>query len=367
MIRMPSALLLTETVLAIVSMTMAVAHPSVFVNAQTAQNTAEIVRKASPAIVVIGGIEDEGRAIGTGFLVSSDGKIVTALHVIANMRTVSVRLASGEVYDVVSVLAFDERRDLAIIKISGFALPTLELANSNEISAGDSVILIGTAKGLEGSVTVGVISAIREMEGVRLIQTDAATNPGNSGGPLLSALGKVVGVIDFKWRGAENLNFAIASNYARGMLNNLQPPVSLDEMRSRLGGSKDVFQPEKNMRFPPRWKSLVSGTTRILRFEGDYIYGEWVVPQEAAKWGVFGAYELRKQGEKYFGAYRERRVWPEKGYSCLIEFSMELSSVGPTRIEGRTLAPPSRAKLDWKKCTFSLPNEWHPFVWIPEI
>jgi len=350
---------------ALLSITMAtITVPSTL--GQTALDNAQIAKKASPSIVVIAGKGQPGTTLGTGFLVTSDGKIVTALHVIEGMNTVAVRLPNGEIFDTVTVLAFDERKDLAIIKVPGFDLPFLELGNSNQISLGDPVMLIGTAQGLEGSVTAGIVSAIRDLEGLKVIQTDAAANPGNSGGPLLNTQGRVIGVLDFKLRGSEGMNFAIPINYARGLLNELQSPMRIEEMRARLGKTPDVFRTDKNLGYPMRWKSMLSGTKRNLRFEGEYIYSEVVFSKEAIEVGVFALAQLKKEGGKYVGTQRNKMVWPEEGRSCTFEFKIELSQVSPSRIEGRFFGPPDASKLDWKKCAFSLPYLWEQFVWIPE-
>src|SRR5437867_2144897 len=163
---------------------------------QTVFNPTEIARKALPSVVLIKGLTDHGEVIGTGFIISSDGRIATALHVIRDLKSGGVKLSSGEIYESFSVLAFDEHKDLAIITITGFDLPSLDLGNSNEVLPGDQALLIGSPATMEGfvlqdTVTTGVISAIRNMpEGFKVIQTDASANPGNSGGPLLNSRGQ---------------------------------------------------------------------------------------------------------------------------------------------------------------------------------
>src|SRR3954466_10252755 len=94
---------------------------------QTPLSTAQIAKKVSPSVVVIQGGTDSGKVLGSGFIISKDGKIATNLHVIRDLKTASVQLASGEIFDSVSVLATDERRDLAIVQIASIDLPVLEL------------------------------------------------------------------------------------------------------------------------------------------------------------------------------------------------------------------------------------------------
>lgn len=207
---------------------------------QARQGTAVIARKASGAVVLIKGTGPEGETFGTGFLISSDGQIVTALHVVADLTTASVRLASGDTYDRITVLAYDERKDMAILKIPGFDLPHLDLGNSNQVAPGDLAVVIGNPQGLNGSVTAGIISAIRDSPGggeFKVIQTDAAVNSGNSGGPLLNAQGQVVGVVTSKLRESENLNFAVPINYIRGLLRDGEIPIPLSSLVAKLGRS----------------------------------------------------------------------------------------------------------------------------------
>ena len=129
-------------------------------SARAAQSfdSAEVAKKVAPAVVLIKGTtNDGGDALGTGFLVSSDGKIATNLHVIQDLRKVGVLLASGEKFDSFSVVAFDQRKDIAIIKIPGFDLPFVPLGNSNNVQIGEPVLIVGSPLGLD--VTDAVVEA----------------------------------------------------------------------------------------------------------------------------------------------------------------------------------------------------------------
>jgi serine protease Do len=170
--------------------------------------------------------------IGTGFIVDENGIIVTNQHVVSdeNASYIVVTLDERE-YDVVEVVR-DTNSDIAILKIDASNLPFLELGNSDEIIVGQTAIAIGTPLGrFAGSVTTGVVSGVnrtvttssgwfgetpREYEDV--IQTDAAVNPGNSGGPLISTEGKVIGVNFATSAGAENISFAIPANIVKQRL-----------------------------------------------------------------------------------------------------------------------------------------------------
>ena len=178
---------------------------------------AEIVARTRPAVVVI----DTDDGLGSGFVIKPDGIIVTNNHVVANAKSMAVKLPSGEVYRNVYLLSSDPINDLAFLKIEAVDLPTIPLGNSNNVQLGDEVLLVGAPQGLEQTVSNGLISGIRIDDGVRVLQTSAAASPGSSGGPLLNRKGEAVGVMSFKLVNGENLNFTIPINYVRGKLDNL--------------------------------------------------------------------------------------------------------------------------------------------------
>jgi serine protease Do len=160
---------------------------------QVSLTTAQIAKRVSPSVVVIQGKTDSGDVLGSGFIVSKDGKIVTNLHVIQDLKVASVQLSNGEIFDSMSILATDERRDLAIVRIAGFELAALELGNSNSLTVGEPVVVVGSPRGLDGTVTAGILSSVRDSgDGFKVLQTDAAVNPGNSGGPLVNSKGRLL-------------------------------------------------------------------------------------------------------------------------------------------------------------------------------
>ena len=340
-------------------------------------DSVDITKKISPTVVLIMGVTDEGKALGSGFLLTSDGKIATNLHVIRNLRDGGVQLASGEKFDSFSVLAFDERKDLALIKIAGFDLPTVPLGNSNSVQVGEPVMTVGSPFGLQGSVTTGVVSSMRDDPfggGFKMIQTDASVNPGNSGGPVVNQKGEVIGIVRYKIGGTENLNFAVPINYLRGILDGPLTAMSLADLRERLSKKTDIFQSAGS--FPKRWKSLQSGTTKLIRRDDDRIYVETVLPDAAKQNGCFSVADLRREGEDYSGIHREsctciipisfsfKANANVKRYS--LEWQMAITSLSPTRIEGWIMAPPPQAKFSCTKGTYSQPPIRQPFTWIPE-
>jgi S1-C subfamily serine protease len=162
---------------------------------QASLTSTQVAKRVAPSVVVIQGKTNSGEIVGSGFIIAKDGKIVTNLHVIRDLKTASVQLANGEIFDSMSVLAIDERRDLAILQVAGVNLPALESGDSDSLLVGEPVMALGSPRGLEGTITAGVLSSVRKIGGFTLLQTDAAVNPGNSGGPLVNKKGQAVGVV----------------------------------------------------------------------------------------------------------------------------------------------------------------------------
>jgi S1-C subfamily serine protease len=371
--RPPILLLLTTALLA--ATTQVQARPQ----AASQFDSAQITKKISPGVVLIKGTASSGEVLGTGFIISSDGKIATNLHVVEGLKNGGVQLASGEKFDSFSVLAFDARKDIAIIKIPGFDLPTVALGNSNNVQVGEPVLAVGSPLGLQGTVTTGVVSSLRDDPtggGFKVLQTDASVNPGNSGGPLVNREAEVIGIVTFKIRGGENLNFAIPINYLRGLVDSSPgTAMSLDDMRVKLSGSgADVFKSDS---FPTRWKSLQSGTTKVLRRDSDRIYVETVLSDAQKNAGCFFLSDLQKKGDNFSGTVRSSCVCEyTRGLGAYArnftnrvtdETAIEITSITPTRIEGRIMVRSKGTKFDCKKAEFSKPpSEWENFTWIPE-
>jgi putative serine protease PepD len=172
------------------------------------------------------------RAQGSGFVYDADGHIVTNQHVVAGADSVSVTFWNGKTYDA-RVVGTDASTDLAVLEVDApsSVLFPLALGDSSKVEVGDSVVAIGSPFGLEETVTTGIVSALhRQMTSPNnfaiddSIQTDAAINHGNSGGPLLNAQGKVIGVnaqIESDSGGNDGVGFAIPSNTIRSIASQL--------------------------------------------------------------------------------------------------------------------------------------------------
>lgn len=183
---------------------------------QLSHDLAELVARASPAVV---GIEQRGGQ-GSGLVLAPDGYVLTNSHVARGQGPLTVRLLGGEGLAAERVGA-DARTDLAVVRVAAQGLPALPLGDSRALQVGQLVVAIGNPLGFERSVTMGVVSALYRhlpapggglLDG--LVQTDAAVNPGNSGGPLLDADGRVVGVTTAMLPWAHGMAFAVPAHTA---------------------------------------------------------------------------------------------------------------------------------------------------------
>jgi serine protease Do len=169
------------------------------------------------------------QSLGSGFIIDSEGYIVTNNHVIDNADEIKVKLTNGKAFDA-EVVGRDSKTDLALIKIDGSnGLKPLPLGDSNALRVGTWVLAIGSPFGLEQTVTAGIVSAKGRVIGAGLyddfIQTDASINPGNSGGPLLNMRGEVVGIntaIMSRGGGNDGVGFAIPVSLAKGIIEQLK-------------------------------------------------------------------------------------------------------------------------------------------------
>ena len=197
----------------------------------------DAVEKVGPAVVRIdttkrvinplGGLFGRGPAIqqqqgqGSGFITRSDGVVLTNAHVVDGASDVTVTLPDGRSYSG-KVLGADPLTDVAVVKVVASKLPVAPLGDSSRVRPGESAIAIGNPLGLDNTVTAGIISAIQRTnavgEGQRVpyIQTDAAVNPGNSGGPLINDRGQVIGInTAIRQAPGAGLSFAVPINVAR--------------------------------------------------------------------------------------------------------------------------------------------------------
>jgi putative serine protease PepD len=161
----------------------------------------QIYDASKNAVTYIVADTPQGQATGSGFVVSKDGLIVTNDHVVDGASQVQVKIGTSDEAQDATVVGADPSRDLALLKVDASNLPTLSLGDSSSVGVGDPTYAIGNPFGLDHTLTTGIVSALQRSlqapDGATIsgaIQTDAALNPGNSGGPLLDSSGQVIGV-----------------------------------------------------------------------------------------------------------------------------------------------------------------------------
>lgn len=177
------------------------------------QDAVKVARKAFRSTVLIICNDSNGQqvSLGSGFVIAP-GVVATNHHVIDGAASATVKvIGERTTYNVNHIRNIDARNDLALLSVESLKSPAVEIGSSASLEVGATVYAVGNPRGLEGSFSQGIVSAIRPIGGVSLLQITAPISPGSSGGPVLDASGKVVGVSVATYKGGQNLNFAIPS------------------------------------------------------------------------------------------------------------------------------------------------------------
>ncbi|MEK7875313.1 MAG: DegQ family serine endoprotease [Pseudomonadota bacterium] len=243
--------------------------------------------------------EFQSNSLGSGFIISGDGYILTNAHVVEAADEITVKLTDKREFKA-KVIGSDRRTDLALIKIEGSSLPTVRFGDPNRLKVGEWVVAIGSPFGFENSVTAGIVSAkgrsLPQENFVPFIQTDVAVNPGNSGGPLFNLKGEVVGInsqIYSRTGGFMGLSFAIPIDVANDIASQLKTTGKIT--RGRIGV---VIQPvtkelAESFGLPKPSGALVSSVEKgspadkagieagdiILRFDGKNVSSSEDLPR----------------------------------------------------------------------------------------
>lgn len=191
----------------------------------------EVYRRVNPAVVTVLAQVDYGMSVGTGVIFTEDGYLLTNYHVVAGATGCDVTLSNGKTYEA-KYVGGDSEEDIAVLKVNATGLPVAQMGDSDDLTVGDPVYAIGNPLGVElrGTLTDGIVSAINrdvDVQGrkMTLIQTNAAMNEGNSGGPLINVYGQVIGINTIKMMSftsnIEGLGFAIPMTSVQKMANDI--------------------------------------------------------------------------------------------------------------------------------------------------
>ena len=299
------------------------------------------------------GGEEVPRGVGSGFLISSDGYLLTNHHVIDGADEIYVTLADKREFKG-KLIGSDRRTDVALVKVDGVGLPRVTVGDSSRLRVGEWVIAIGSPFGLENTVTAGIVSAKGRDTGDYLpfIQTDAAVNPGNSGGPLLNVRGEVVGInsqIYSRTGGFMGISFSIPIDEAMRVVDQLKSNGKV--VRGRIGVSiaevtKDVAEPLGLTRAGgalvrsvelggPAERAGVEVGDIILRFDGKAIEKSSDLPRivGATRPGAKVALQVWRKG-----ALRELQV-------AVVEMEADRTAKGRTDKPGTPAMPASANAL----------------------
>lgn len=241
---------------------------------------------------------DEWQSLGSGFIIASDGVILTNDHLTARAQEIIVRLADGRELEA-EVIGADERTDLTVLKIDANSLPTVEIGSGEDLQVGEWVLAIGSPFGFEHSVTAGIVSAkgrsLPQGNYVPYIQTDVAINPGNSGGPLFNLDGEVVGInsqIYSRTGGFMGLSFAIPIELAMEVAEQLQDNgevqrgwlgVMIQDVTRELAASLGLDRPygavvAELLEDGPAAEAGIKSGDVILEFDGRTVESSSVLP-----------------------------------------------------------------------------------------
>ncbi|MDQ3670672.1 MAG: trypsin-like peptidase domain-containing protein [Actinomycetota bacterium] len=306
------------------------ASPAALSDDQAAGTVARVYRDASPGVVQVTSNavsedpffgEQRAQSLGSGFVIDKDGHIVTNYHVVQGADEVFVNF-SGEDRIKARVIGTDASTDIAVLKIDAHrrALTPLQLGNSDSIAVGDGVIAIGNPFGLDRTATAGIVSALhRQIQAPsgftidKVIQTDAAINKGNSGGPLLNAAGRVIGVntqieTGGTSEGNVGIGFAVPVNTVREVASEIMEHGRVDhpylgvEMQTidekvaesfNLPAEKGVLITSVRPGSPADEAGLRGGTTSVIVEGNSYVIGGDVVTKADGR-PVESADELRE-------------------------------------------------------------------------
>jgi serine protease Do len=262
--------------------------------------------------------EQESQSLGSGFIISNDGYIMTNAHVVDHADKITVRLTDKREFRA-KVIGADSRTDVALLKIEATGLPKITMGDPNKLKVGEWVVAIGSPFGFDNSVTAGIVSAkgrsLPQDNFVPFIQTDVAINPGNSGGPLFNMDEEVVGInsqIYTRSGGSMGLSFAIPIDVASQVVDQLRTSgkvtrgrigVVIQELTQELAESFGLSKPngalissvEKNA---PADKAGIEASDVILKFDGKPVNSSSDLPRMVAaiKPGTKVAVELWRKG-----------------------------------------------------------------------
>lgn len=241
----------------------------------------DVLAKALPAVVLV----ESSSGRGSAFFVARD-RLITNHHVVAGQSYVKLRLASGQ-YLTALIAATAPEYDLALLRLMepGPERAFLPLGQVQAVRQGQEVFAIGTPMGVfQNTVTRGIVSSLRKLDRVVVIQTDTALNPGNSGGPLIDHAGRVVGITTMGFRGSQGLNFAVAADHAQALLDGrplglaFEPAAAAEDLKGILGvkaSEADQAREEGSKRYAGRLAAIARAADHLESAFSTFLVQGW--------------------------------------------------------------------------------------------
>lgn len=234
-------------------------------------NLPAIVKRISPAVVVVETQRGNKKGLGTGFFINSRGHIVTNYHVIYGAQQATVKTHDGRRYPVKQIIAEDTEADLVLITADIPARDIVPVEISGRLpEVGEKIYAIGHPMGLEKTVSEGIVSAIRKLPKLGdIIQITAAISPGSSGGPVFNAAGQVIGVARATLRTGQNLNFAVPGKKVLAMRGG-QGHSFTEFAREMPGGALEKFQQGRILHAKKEYRKAVQAFQEAIKAKPDF-------------------------------------------------------------------------------------------------
>lgn len=287
----------------------------------------DLAAKVRPSVFLLEVRDKDGSTIGTGtgFLINADGWMVTNRHVIEHAHTVTAKAENGARYEATGIAAYDPNLDLVVLQVNCKSIPflTVQEFSTAELQVGEEIAVIGSPLGLEGSLSNGIISAIRTNDGndsqmAGFIQITAPISPGSSGSPVLRLNGEVIGIATLASKaGYQNLNFAVPSKRL-AHLSQPQTIVMFDKFQSKLFAdqiydSHEFSEYEKARSKSDRTNELKAAKSIVNRYPGNSI-AYWYLTESFRILGFFEeAIKTAKKGLEIDPNYKE--LWTALGWA----------------------------------------------------
>lgn len=236
-------------------------------------SVSDLAERTIESIPLLVTYDSSGKALstGSGVVVSDSGIVVTNLHVFEGASKALAKFSSGAFFPVKGFVAVDRRNDLILLQLDGHGFKPVEIGSSTSLRLGDEVVAIGSPMALEGTVSTGIVSAIRTDQHVeKAIQTSAPISPGSSGGALLDRAGRLVGITTYEKAGGQALNFAVAAELVQRLLSAPRELRNLSDLRD------GVDQAQFLTALPQGWTRTPDGSEWLIRRVGGTIYSQLV-------------------------------------------------------------------------------------------